>query len=108
MANSRGSGRAGLSVRGVLWGSAGVLFAGYCGLYLVSYVTTGGHPFQPVTTSAPTHATTTPATQARQPDVNPNCHVTLNVRSVNATLKKAQKCRRLRLENGVVVTVRHQ
>jgi hypothetical protein len=42
-----------------------VLLVGFLGLYLVSYVTTGGHPFKPEESEPVAPATTTAAIRCR-------------------------------------------
>jgi hypothetical protein len=111
MARRRRTGR----VHGTVWLIAGVAWAGFLGLYLVSYVATGGHPFQHEMSPTGAHAQTAARTSTRRAkhvahakvQVAPRCHVTLTVQSVADSTEKAQKCRRLRLANGVVVTVQH-
>jgi hypothetical protein len=66
---------------------------------------TGGHPFQQETTPPGAHVRTVAHAKV---SVAPRCHVTLNVQSVGDTIEKAQTCRRLKLANGVVVTVQHR
>jgi hypothetical protein len=48
-----GTGRRRHRARDFLWLAGGVVFAAFCGLYLVSYVTTRGHPFQKEKTNRP-------------------------------------------------------
>jgi len=109
MAQRRRTGR----LRGTLWLIAGVAWAGFLGLYLVSYLTTGGHPFRQETTPPGAETKKTAAGTSTQHlahakvFVPPRCHVTLNVQHLDDAIEKTRKCRRLRLKNGVVVTVQH-
>jgi hypothetical protein len=102
------TGRVGRLIRGVLLGTAGVASAALFGVYLFSYVTTGHDPFRPETTEQQT--TKRPVARAKvtpSPAVSRQCHVNLGLDSLNDTLMKMRRCRRLRLdENGVVVTVK--